>query len=138
MSFFKELFQTTIQFLIVIIFIFFSTSHAKNFEKYDKADYISDYISGVLLFNQEKYEDSSKYLKKLDGLEKNHFAFTSRYLYSLVNSGEFNQAYNYPKKIEKKKKDTFESNIIIGIKYLLDFLKNLVGIEFSFTSVNLT
>ena len=128
MSFFKELFQTTIQFLIVIIFIFFSTSHAKNFEKYDKADYISDYISGVLLFNQEKYEDSSKYLKKLDGLEKNHNAFTSRYLYSLVNSGEFNQAYNYSKKIEKKKKDTFESNIIIGIKYLknsrLDLAKN--------------
>ena len=104
--------------LFVIILIFFSTLHAKNFDKFNKAESIADYFSGVVLLNQSKYDDSAKYLKRLDGLEKIHPIFSTRYLYSLINSGKYNQAFNYSKKMEREKQDSYESNLIIGIYHL--------------------
>ena len=77
----RKLFKITGQILFVIVFICFSTLQAKNFEKYNKADNISDYFSGILLLNDSKYDDSQKYLKKLDGLEQSHNNFSLRYIF---------------------------------------------------------
>ena len=118
MFIFKQLFKITAQVLFVIIFIFFSTLEAKNSDKFIKGDEISDYFSGILLLNQNKYEESQKFLKKLDGLEKVHKSYSSKYIYSLINSGNFNQAFSFAKKLEKNKQDSFESDLIIGIYYL--------------------
>ena len=114
----KHFYKITGHFLFVIVFIFFSTLEAKNLDKFNKADNIADYFSGILLLNQSKYEESYKYLKKLDGLEKSHITYSSKYLYSLINSGNFNQAFNFSKKLEKNNQDIFESNLIMGIYYL--------------------
>ena len=118
MSNFKLITKTTGSILFVIVFIFFSTLNAKNLDKFNKADKIADYFSGILLLNQSKYEKSYQYFKKLDGLEKSHSIFSSKYIYSLVNSGNFYQAFHFSKKLEKDEKDTFESDIIIGIQHL--------------------
>ena len=118
MPIFKKHLKITGQFLFVTIFIFFSTLQAKDFDKFNKAENIADYFSGVLLFNQSKYKDSYKHLKKLDGLEQSHFAFSSKYLYSLVNSGNLNQAFIFSKKLEKDQQGSFETDIIIGIYHL--------------------
>ena len=118
MPFIKRLVYITGHILFVITLIFFSTLQAKNLEKYNNAENIADYFSGVVLLNQSQYDKSYKYFKRLDGLEKNHTAFSSKYLYSLINSGKFNEAFNFSKKIEKEKKDSFESDLIIGIYYL--------------------
>ena len=115
MSRYLNYFKITGLVFFVIIFIFFSTLKAKNFDKFNKANNISDYMSGVLLLNQNKYADSNDYLKKLNGLEEIHSNYSSKYLYTLVNSGNFNQAFNFSKKLEKTNKDSFESNLIIGI-----------------------
>ena len=87
-------------------------------EKFERSGNIADYFSGIILLNESKYKESYKYLKKLDGLEQNHLAYSSKYLFSLVNSGNFAQAVNYSKKLEKEKKSSFESNLILGIFYL--------------------
>ena len=118
MVIFKQFFKITAHVLFVIIFIFFSTLEAKNLDKFIKGDAISDYFSGILLLNQNKYAESQKFLKKLDGLEKVHKSYSSKYLYSLINSGNFNQAFSFAKKLEKNKQDSFESDLIIGIYYL--------------------
>ena len=114
----RKLFKITGQIVFVIVFICFSTLQAKNFEKYNKADNISDYFSGILLLNDSKYDDSQKYLKKLDGLEQSHNNFSLRYIFSLVNSGNFNHAFSYSKKINQDNKGSFESDLIMGIYYL--------------------
>tara|TARA_B100000963_G_scaffold220781_1_gene192407 strand:- start:4024 stop:5724 length:1701 start_codon:yes stop_codon:yes gene_type:complete len=118
MSIFKKHLKIIGQILFVTLFIFFSTLQAKSADKYNKAENISDYFSGVLLLNQSKYKESYKHLRKLDGLEQSHLAFSSKYLYSLVNSGNFKQAYNFSKKLEKEKQDSFETDLIIGIYHL--------------------
>ena len=114
----EKLAKITGHIIFVIVFIFFSTLEAKNLNKYDKAKNIADYFSGILLLNQSKYSESYKYLKKLDGLETNHSNYRSKYLYALISSENFNQAFIFSKKLEKEKSGIFESDIIMGIYYL--------------------
>ncbi len=118
MPIFKIFCKLTLQFIFVIVFIFFSTLQAKNLDKFDKADKISDYFSGILLLNQSKYTDSYNYLKRLDGLEKSHINFTKRFIYSSINSRNFNDAFIFAKKLDKDQKNSFETDIIIGVNYL--------------------
>jgi|TARA_Y200000002_G_C22674193_1_gene661357 tetratricopeptide (TPR) repeat protein len=103
---------------IIFVIIFLSTSSAKSLDKFNKAEQISDYFYGILLFNENQYDESLKYFKKLNGLEISHLNYSAKYLYTLVNSGNFKEAFNYSKKLEKKNLDTYESNLISGIYYL--------------------
>ena len=116
MNLFKFSFKLTT--LIVFVTIFFSIPQVKSLNKFDEGDNISDYFSGILLLNDGQYNKSYKFLKKLNGLEESHLSFPSIYLYSLVNLGKFNEAFNYAKKIEKKNLDNFESDLVIGVYYL--------------------
>ena len=115
MNLLNQLFKITTHIFFVIIFLFFSTLQAKNFDKFNNGDKISNYFSGIILLNDEKYEESYKFLKKLDGLEDSHKTYSIKYLYSLVNSGNINQAFQYSKKIEKVNHGSFETDLIIGI-----------------------
>ena len=116
MNLFKFSFKITAQILFVIIF--FSTLQAKNLDKFNEGDNISNYFSGILLLNDNHYAESYKFLKKLNGLEESHLNYSSRYLFSLINLGKFVEAFNYSKKLEKRKLAIFESDLIIGIFYL--------------------
>ena len=103
---------------IIFVIIFFSTLEAKNLNKFDEADRVSDYFSGILLLNDNQYNESFKFLKKLNGLEESHVNYSIKYLYSLVNSGNLNEAFNYSIKLEKQNLDSFETNLITGVFYL--------------------
>ena len=115
-----NIFKFTIKLIAQIFFviIFFSTLDAKNLDKFDEGSHISDYFSGILLLNDNQYNESYKFLKKLEGLEESHNHYSSKYLFSLVNLGKFNEAFSYSKKLEKRKLGNFESNLIMGIYYL--------------------
>ena len=103
---------------VIFVIIFFSTLEAKSSNKFNDADNISDYFSGILLLNDNQYNSSFKYLKKLSGLEEIHTNYSIKYLYTLINSGNVNEAFNYSRKLEKQKLESFESNLITGIFYL--------------------
>ena len=77
MNIIKLLIKSILHLLFVIIF--FSTLNAKNLDKFNQGSQISNYFSGVLLLNDNQYEESYKFLKKLDGLEESHINFSSRY-----------------------------------------------------------
>ena len=115
-----NMFKFTIKLISQIFFviIFFSTLNAKNLDKFNQGNHISDYFSGILLLNDNQYNESYKFLKKLDGLEESHINYSSKYLFSLVNLGKFNEAFSYSKKLEKRKSGNFESDLIMGIYYL--------------------
>jgi len=111
------------QIIFVIIFLF--TSNAYSLDKFDSADSVSDYFSGILLLNENQYDESYQFLKKLSGLENRHLNYSVKYLYSLVNSGNLREAFNYSRKLEKKKLDNFESLLITGVFYLKNSKFNL-------------
>ena len=102
--------------LFVITFLF--TSHAKSLDKFDGADRVSDYFAGILSFNENKYDESYKFFRKLNGLEFSHPDYSAKYLYSLINSGNFREAFNYSKKLEKQNVNIFESHLVLGVYYL--------------------
>ena len=87
---------------ILFVIIYLSTSNVIALDKFKKSDDISNYFSGILLLNENSYNESFKYLKKLNGLENEHINYSVKYLYSLVNSGNFKEAFNYSRKLEKK------------------------------------
>ena len=103
---------------ILFVIIFFSTLEAKNLDKFNNADRLSNYFSGILLLNDNQYNKSFKFLKRLNGLEEIHINYSIKYLYSLVNSGNLIEAFNYSKNLEKQKLDSFESNLEAGVFYL--------------------
>ena len=113
---FNFIYKTIGQIFFVIMFL--STSHVKSLDKFDKAKNVSNYFSGILLLNDNQYEDSLRYLKKLNGLETEHINYSVQYLYSLINSGDLKEAFNYSQKLEKQKLDSYESHLISGIYYL--------------------
>ena len=115
-----NIFKLSLKIIVQIIFviIFFSTLYAKNLDKFNNADSVSNYFSGILLLNDNQYTESFEFLKKLNGLETSHINYSVKYLYSLVNSGNFNEAFNYSKKLEKQNLDSFESHLITGIFHL--------------------
>jgi tetratricopeptide (TPR) repeat protein len=110
---------------VIFVIIFFSTLEAKNLDKFNKTNRVSDYFSGILLLNDNKYNESFKFFKKLNGLEESHVNYSIKYLYSLVNSGNLNEAFNYSKDLEKQNLEIFESHLITGIFYLKNSNLNL-------------
>ncbi len=122
-----NIFKFTIKLISQIFFviIFFSTLNAKNLDKFNQGNHISDYFSGTLLLNNNQYNESYNFLKKLDGLEERYINYSSKYLFSLVNLGKFNEAFSYSQKLETKKLGNFESDLIIGIYYLKNQNYNL-------------
>ena len=123
MIIFNFIFKIILQIFFVIVFL--STLSAKNVEKFEHGRNVSDYFSGTLLLNNNKYNESYKFLKKLDGLEKTHKNYSSKYLFSLINSNKFKEAFNYAKKLEKTSSSSFESDLIIGVYYLKNKKFNL-------------
>jgi len=43
---------------IMFVIIFFTTVHAKNMDKFNDADRVSNYFSGILLLSENEYNES--------------------------------------------------------------------------------
>ena len=118
MNILKILFKITEQFLFVIIFLIFSTSVSEALDKFNKADNIADYFSGILLLNQSKYDESYKFLKKLENLEDNHSKYSVSYIETLVNNSKIDEAFKFSNKLKKKEMNFFNSDLVILSKLI--------------------
>ena len=106
---------------VIYIIFFLSISNnlsAKNFGKFEKTESISNYFSGILYLKENKYLDSYRYLKKLNGLENLHKNYAGSYQYSLVLLNRTEEAISYSNKLNKNNYKDFNSNLLIGISYL--------------------
>ena len=64
MLIYKNFSKSILHIFFVINLFFFSTLQAKNIDRFNNADNISNYFSGILLLNQNKYKESFKKLIK--------------------------------------------------------------------------
>ena len=110
------------QFKLIIFFLIclnvFNILSAKNIDKFSSSKDLSNYFSGVMAINDNQYQTSYNYFKLLDNLEESHYSYSQYYLYSLISLKKFKNAANYSKELEKKKLDSFESNLVAGIYHL--------------------
>jgi tetratricopeptide (TPR) repeat protein len=107
--------------LIFFFFIFLNTSNiilAKNSDKFSNAEDISNYFSGIVSTYDNQYKKSYTHFKSLNNLEDYHYTYSQYYQYSLVALGKLKDAANFSKKLENKKLNNFESDLISTIYYL--------------------
>jgi tetratricopeptide (TPR) repeat protein len=107
--------------LLIYLFLLLNTSNiisAKNSDKLSDAEDISNYFSAIISTNNNQYKKSYSYLRLLNNLEDSHYAYSYYYQYSLVTLGKLKEATNYSRKLEHKKIDNFESNLISAVYYL--------------------
>ena len=104
-------------FCLLFLNIFFPLS-SKNIDKFSNSKDLSNYFSGIIAINDNQYQTSYNYFKKLNNLEESHYSYSQYYLYSLVTLKKFKEAAKYSSQLEKKNLSNFESNIVSGIYYL--------------------
>ena len=109
----KKLFLQTL-----FLNIFLLTTSEGSIEKYYRGDSISNYFSGVVSLNDNKYQESYNFFKNLDNLEDNHHKYSISYIETLVNNSKINEAFRYSKKLKKKKVNFFQSDAIIFSKFI--------------------
>ncbi len=112
---FFNLYKIIIQ-IIFLFFIFFSNSYS--LEKIYKSNYISKYFSGVISLNNQDYKNSLSFFKTIENLENEHVSYSRRYLNSLVNTSNINEAVRYSQLLKKKKINYFQSDLLIVSKFI--------------------
>ena len=107
--------------LILQIFFFYIvllTGPSFTLEKYYRGDSVSNYFSGVLSLQDNKYKESYYFFKKLGNLENNHFEYSRSFLESLVNNSKINEAFKYSKKLQTKEMNFFQSDLVVLSKFI--------------------
>jgi len=110
------------QFKLIIYVLFFLNTFniliAKNIDEFYDAKNVTNYFSGILAVNDNQFQKSYDYLKSLKNLEDSHYVYSKYLHYSLVALRKFKDATSYSEKLEKKKMDNFESNLVSAVYYL--------------------
>ena len=92
--------------------IFLLTSSSVSLEKYYNGESLSNYFSGIISLQDNKYKKSYNFFKNLNNLEDNHINYSKSYIEILVNNSKINEAFKYSTKLKKKKINFFESDIV--------------------------
>ena len=108
------IFFKTILYTFIFLGIFNSSFSKVNEFNFD-AKNISNYFSGIISFDDLDYNNSQKFLKRLDDFENKSLKYSSRLMQSLINLEKFKEAYSYSRKLEKKNLSNFESNLFLGL-----------------------
>ena len=107
--------------LVLQIFFFYIvllTGPGETLEKYYRGESVSNYFSGILSLQDNKYKESYNFFKKLENLENNHFEYSRSFLETLVNNSKINEAFKYSKKLQTKDMNFFQSDLVIISKFV--------------------
>ena len=82
-----------------------------------KADTLSNYFSGVMALNSNKYDVSPIiFFRKLENLGESHSKYSKSFIDTLVNSSKINEAFRYA--LLKKNSNIYESDVVITSKLI--------------------
>ena len=102
----------------LFLYILLLTSSSANLEKYYKGESVSNYFSGIISLQDNRYSETFDFLKNLENLEDNHSKYSRLYIETLINNSKINEAFRYSKKLKKKEINFFQSDIIIISKFI--------------------
>ena len=107
--------------LILQIFFLYTvllTGSSFSLENHNRGVSVSNYFSGIISLQNNKYKESYNFFKKLENLEDNHSKYSRSFLQSLVNNSKINEAFNYSKKLKTKKINFFQSDLVMVSKFI--------------------
>ena len=86
----------------LFLYIFLLTSSGVSLERFYRGESVSNYFSGVVSLNDNKYKESYDFFKNLESLEDDHSQYSKSYIETLINNSKINEAFRYSKKLKKK------------------------------------
>ena len=116
MSKFFKLNKLILQTFFLYIFILINSSIG--LERYNDGVSISNYFSGVISLQDNKYKNSYEFFKTLENLEDKHTIYSKSYIETLVNNSKINEAFRYSNKLKKKGMSFFFSDIVTISKFI--------------------
>ena len=81
---------------------------------------ISNYLSGIISLKNHDYNESYKYLKKIELLKKHHSRYNAEFLSTLVILEKFDRAFTFSESVSTEDEFFFEGDLLLG----LNFFKN--------------
>ena len=119
-NFFK-LYKLILQILFLNIFL---STNLLSVEKILKANFVSNYFSGIVALKDNKFEESYNYLRKLENLENQHLNYSKVLFESQIQNFKINEAYKFAQKLKRKNQNFFQSDLVIVSK----LIKNRKGL----------
>lgn len=110
--------------LIISIFSFFIYANSANSSFFNlknensTSDYISNYLKGSVLINQNQYSEANIFFSKIKKLSNNHPSYNFQYIFSLVMSGKIVEANSIITSLDKQYRDNDLFQLIEGV-YLI-------------------
>ena len=86
----------------LFLYIFLLTSSSISLEKNFKRDLLSNYFSGVISLQNNKYNESYNFLKKWKTLRIIMLIILMSFVETLINNSRIDEAYRYSYKLRKK------------------------------------
>ena len=78
---------------------------------------ISNYLSGIISTKNHDYNQTYKYLKKIQLLKKYHSRYNAEFLSTLVVLEKFDQAYSFSESLSIKNEFFFEGDLLLGLNF---------------------
>ena len=113
-NFFK-LYKLILQILFLNIFL---STNLLCVEKILKANFVSNYFSGIVALKDNKFEESYNYLRKLENLENQHLNYSKVLFESQIQNFKINEAYKFAQKLKRKNQNFFQSDLVIVSKLI--------------------
>ncbi len=101
--------------LIIIFYIYQTSANSKTTDKKDfNPKYLSNYLSAIILKNNQNSEDSLKYFNLSKNLMNNHEGFLKKYIVTLTINGEVRKSINVINQNKSRNiSNFFEANLLL-------------------------
>ena len=81
--------------LLLLLILFQPKTFARDSEVLYTGENISNYLSGIISLKNHDYNESYKYLKKIQLLKKHHSRYNAEFLTTLVVLEKFDKAFSF-------------------------------------------
>ena len=110
-------------FILLILFATFSVQSdvfAKADEERYTKDNISNYFLGLVAAKENNAEKAYSHLKKIEKLKNKHTDFNTDFIRTLVLVENFEEAFDFSKRVWKKNIFFFEADLLLGINFFIN------------------
>ena len=99
--------------LSLLLILFQSQTFARDSKVLHTGENISNYLSGLISLKNHDYNESYKYLKKIQLLKTHHSRYNVEYLSTLVVLEKFDRAFAFSESVSNEDEFFFEGNLLL-------------------------
>jgi len=103
--------------LLLLLILLQAKTFARDNEVLHTGENISNYLSGIISSKNHDYNESYKYLKKIQLLKKHHSRYNAEFLSTLVVLEKFDKAFAFSESVSNQNEFFFEGDLLLGLNF---------------------